>query len=118
VRHCKPQYTGDIHLIQTIPHMHSRATRYSTIIERANGSRETLIDVPFDFNNQITYGLDQVLKTGDSLTITCYFQNDTDRTLVWGTSADDEMCGGTITAWPAGALSNGDTSHGINTCLE
>jgi hypothetical protein len=118
VRHCKPNYVGDIHMIQMIPHMHSRATRYSTVIERADGSSETLIDVPFDFNNQITYALDSVLKTGDSLTTTCYFQNDTDRTIIWGTSTEDEMCGGTITAWPAGSLSNGDTTNGVNTCLE
>jgi len=118
VRHCKPSYTGDIHLIQVIPHMHSRATRFSLVIERANGGSETLIDVPFDSNNQLTYALDTVLKRGDSLTTTCYFQNDTDRTIVWGTSADDEMCGSNLTAWPAGSLSNGDPTKPANTCAE
>jgi hypothetical protein len=101
-----------------IPHMHSRATRFSLVIERTNGSREPLLDVPFDANNQLTYALDSVLKAGDSLTTTCYFQNDTDRTIIWGTSADDEMCGGNLTAWPAGSLSNGDPTKPPNTCAE
>ena len=118
VRHCKPKYDGEIHLIQIVPHMHTRATRYSLVIERTNGSREPLLDVPFDANNQITYALDSVLKTGDSLTTTCYFQNDTDRTIIWGTSSNDEMCGANITAWPAGSLSNGDPKQAANTCVE
>lgn len=32
--------------------MHSRGTKLSTIVERVGGTHETLIDVPFDFNNQ------------------------------------------------------------------
>jgi len=52
------------------------------------------------------------------LTTTCYFQNDTDRTIIWGTSADDEMCGANLTAWPAGSLSNGDPTKTANTCVE
>ena len=118
VTHCKPNYVGDIHIIQVIPHMHSRATRFSLVIERTSGGRETLLDVPYDSNNQLMYALDSVLNTGDSLTTTCYFQNDTDRTIIWGTGADDEMCGSNISAWPAGSLSNGDTTKPPNTCIE
>jgi hypothetical protein len=58
---CTPKYAGDIHLIKTQPHMHARGVRLDTIVERANGSRETLIDVPYDFTNQITYETDMVL---------------------------------------------------------
>jgi hypothetical protein len=63
----QPKYAGDIHLIKTQPHMHARGVRLDTIAERANGSRETLIDVPYDFTNQITYETDMVLKPGHSL---------------------------------------------------
>ena len=59
--------------------MHASGVRLDTIVERANGSRETLIDVPYDSTNRITYETDMVLKPGDSPVTTCHFQNDTDR---------------------------------------
>ncbi|HTU62903.1 MAG TPA: hypothetical protein VMF89_30795, partial [Polyangiales bacterium] len=43
VTRCTPKYQGDIHIIKTQPHMHARGVRLDTIVERADGSRETLI---------------------------------------------------------------------------
>lgn len=116
--HCTPRYDGDIHLIQMLPHMHARGTRLTTVVERASNARETLIDVPFDFNNQIHHATDMVLKPGDRLTTTCHFQNDTDRVISYGTATENEMCGITLTAWPAGSLNTGTNSKGGLSCSE
>lgn len=115
---CTPKYAGDIHIIQTQPHMHSRGLRLDTIVERADGSRETLIDMPFDFSNQVTYETDMVLKPGDSLVTTCHYQNDTDRVITEGPSTDQEMCMNFLTAWPAGSLNNGTADDGGIGCFE
>jgi hypothetical protein len=115
---CTPKYAGDIHIIQSLPHMHTRGTRLQTIVQRANGTTETLIDVPFDFNNQILYQTDMVLKSGDKLLTTCHYQNDTDRTIYPGVSTEDEMCLNDITAWPAGSLYSGVTPDGTKGCYE
>jgi hypothetical protein len=73
------------------PHMHARGVRLDMIVERADGSRETLIDVPYDFTNQITYETDMVLKPGDSLVTTCHYQNDTNRVIMEGSSTEEEI---------------------------
>lgn len=115
---CTPKYAGDIHIIQSLPHMHLRGTRLETIVQRANGTTETLIDVPFDFNNQVLYQTDMVLSPGDKLLTTCHYQNDTDRTILPGPSSEDEMCLNDITAWPAGSLNTGITIDGTKGCYE
>jgi hypothetical protein len=92
--------------------MHARGVRLDTIVERANGSRETLIDVPYDFTNQITYETDMVLKPGDSLVTTCHFQNDTDRLIKEGSSTEEEMSMNVLTAWPAVSLNANTVDDG------
>jgi hypothetical protein len=118
VTRCTPTYPGDIHLIKTQPHMHARGVRLDTVVERADGTRETLIDVPYDFTNQITYETDMVLKPGDTLVTTCHFQNDTDRVIKEGASTDDEMCMNVLTAWPAGSLNSNTVDDGGIGCFE
>jgi hypothetical protein len=115
---CTPKYAGDIHLIKTQPHMHARGVRLDTIVERADGTRETLLDVPYDFTNQITYETDLVLKPGDSLVTTCHFQNDTDRVIKEGPSTEEEMCMNVLTAWPAGSLNANKVDDGGLGCFE
>jgi hypothetical protein len=118
VTRCTPNYPGDIHIIKTQPHMHARGVRLDTIVERADGSRETLIDVPYDFTNQITYESDMVLKPGDVLVTTCHFMNDTDRTITEGASTEEEMCMNVLTAWPAGSLNANNVDDGGTGCFE
>ena len=101
---CRPSYNGEIHIIRAFPHMHARGVRLDTIIQRASGARETLIDVPFSFENQIAYDVDQRLQPGDRMLTTCHFDNMTNRTILGGESSDDEMCINFVTAWPAGSL--------------
>jgi hypothetical protein len=104
--HCAPrQDRGDIHIISVWPHMHKAGRRMKVIINRKNGTKETLNDQPFDFNAQIRYPKDDViLKPGDSIDTTCYYDNDGTSSIPFGEKTSDEMCFGFITAWPAGAL--------------
>ena len=87
------------------------------IVERAEGRRETLIDVPYDFTNQITYETDMVLKPGDSLVTTCHVQNDTDRLIKERSSTEEEMCMNGLTAWPSGSLYANTVDDGGIGCL-
>lgn len=75
-----------------------------------------VIDVPFDFNNQLTYDIDAVLRPGERLIATCEFHNDTDRPILAGESSQDEMCVNFITAWPADALLTGRNGAGASGC--
>jgi hypothetical protein len=80
--------------------------------------RETLIDVPYDFTNQITDETDMVLKPGNSLATTCHFQNDTDRLIKEEPSTEEEMCMNVLTAWPAGSLNANTVDDGGIVCFE
>jgi hypothetical protein len=118
VSRCKPASSGDIHVIRAFPHMHSRGVGLDTIIHHPNGSSEPLLDVPFDFNNQLAYDLNRVLHTGDTLTTTCHFDNTTDHYIFDGESTDDEMCINFVTAWPAGSLATQHDPAGAEACSD
>ena len=96
---------GDVHVMNTTPHMHKLGTHMKTTVERADHTVETLSDVPFDFNDQAFYPSDMVIHQGDVLTTTCSYENTTDQTVGWGEGSDNEMCFNFVLAWPAGSLS-------------
>ena len=114
---CTPAYRGDIHVFRSFPHMHARGIAMDTIIVRANGMRETLLDVGFDFNNQVMVDTPAVLQAGDRLITRCHFRNDTDKSIAAGFSADEEMCNHFVYHWPAGVISNGNIGNIAGLCL-
>ena len=97
--------------------MHARGVRLDDR-RTCELERETLIDVPYDFTNQITDQTDMVLKPGNSLVTTCHFQNDTDRLIKEGSSTEEEMCMNVPTAWPAGSLNANTVDDGGIGCFE
>ncbi|MFT3924440.1 MAG: hypothetical protein QM778_18020 [Myxococcales bacterium] len=99
-----PDNVGDIHIINIWPHMHKLGIRMEVNLYRANGAKEVLHDKPFNFDNQIGYPKDVVLKPGDRLETICHYENTTDRYVPFGEKTQTEMCYGFITAWPAAAL--------------
>lgn len=115
---CTPTYKGDIHILRSFPHMHARGQALDTIIERGDGTHETLIDVAFDFNNQIAYDTQATLRPGDSLVTTCHFFNDTNSRIYIGDRTSDEMCINFVTAWPASALVTGKDFSGAEVCAD
>ena len=93
-----------------------------TIIMRANGTTDTLLDQPFDFQNQITYPpatpSAATINQGDSLVTTCTYNG----AAQYGTKTTEEMCYNFVTAYAAGALAGASGYSGIsgngNTCIK
>ena len=120
---CNPLRTGmnatdPIKIIGFWPHMHQLGTNMKAVINRANGTKETVFDKPFDFNYQIHYMQSHDLNPGDTLTAICTFNNTTDRGVPFGESSDTEMCYNFVMSYPAHALDNGVVSliGATNTC--
>jgi hypothetical protein len=90
---CTMQADGTI--MALVHHMHLAGVWQKTTLVRGDGSREVLLDLPFDFESQDTVVLDPpvTVEAGDQLEVECQFENDTDRTLTFGESTlDNEMC--------------------------
>ncbi|HYV65729.1 MAG TPA: hypothetical protein VE964_05775 [Myxococcales bacterium] len=84
-------------------HQHLRGTRNRLEIERANGARECLLDIPrWDFHWQGSYAFKtpKVVGAADSISIECHWDNSATnqprgaapRDLNWGEGTEDEMC--------------------------
>lgn len=97
---CRPVNTGDVTILRSTPHMHLQGRHLKTVINRASGGAETLVDKPFDFNTQISYSTPAVIHPGDTLTTTCTYATPT----AFGQSTNNEMCYNFVLAYPAGAL--------------
>jgi hypothetical protein len=90
--------------------MHLTATRAQITVQRAAGE-ETLLDVPYTFTEQRAYPVprdgsaaDVVINSGDRLTTTCSYDNQTDQAITYGEFSEREMCVMMLWAWPAGRL--------------
>lgn len=129
---CRPTgSSAPAHIITMAPHMH-RLGRHTTLeIMRTSGKTLTLLDTPYDFDEQRTYDGskmhahgDLLLNAGDQLVATCHFDNTTDMTVRYGEASAAEMCFVNVLAWPVGSLSNHSpfaTSLGLSgeqACLE
>jgi mono/diheme cytochrome c family protein len=116
---CRPTLTEPAHIIKSWPHMHRYGTSMFSEIVRAGGTRETLIDVPFSFDNQISHDTPFVINPGDSIRTTCRYTTDTFLT-TFGSNTENEMCYNFVVAWPAGAFNTGGGIRGgsENFCLQ
>ncbi len=97
--------------------MHVKGKHMSGIITRKNGTKETIHDGPFDFNNQTWYPAAFTLNPGDYITTTCEWTGPA----TFGTKTSDEMCYLFTVAYPKGALADGGQVgtgiHGGGSCL-
>jgi hypothetical protein len=97
---CVPTNTGDVTILRSTPHMHLQGRHMTTVINRAGGGTEMLLDQPFDFQTQISYPTRAVVHKGDTLTTTCTYATPTP----FGEKTTDEMCYNFVLAYPAGGL--------------
>jgi len=97
---CVPNNTGNVTILRSTPHMHLQGRHLTTVINRASGGTETLIDEAFDFNTQVSYPTPAVIKPGDTLTTTCTYATPTP----FGEGTNQEMCYNFVLAYPAGGL--------------
>ncbi|UJR85734.1 hypothetical protein [Sandaracinus amylolyticus] len=79
------------------PHMHTLGRTLRIDVERADASRECLVDVPrWDFDWQMLYfyeGSGMLVQPDDAITIRCtYDTRDRESTTTWGEGTMDEMC--------------------------
>jgi hypothetical protein len=114
---CRPSLSGPVTIMSSSPHMHVQGRHMKTIINRANGTKETLIDKPFDFNTQISYETPTIINPGDTLTTTCTYAQPTP----FGQGTNQEMCYNFVTAYPIGKLVNSGGLGGIlrlNDCTQ
>jgi hypothetical protein len=118
---CTPK--GEVNIIGVTPHMHELGVHSSIIINRADGTKETLVDEPFDFNTQIGYETKAKLMPGDTLSATCKWNNTKGAVVGFGEGTDDEMCYLFTTAYPIGPMDTGGdllgvgAIGGINKCM-
>jgi hypothetical protein len=97
---CQPINTGPVTILSSSPHMHLQGRHMKTVINRKSGASDTLIDVPFDFNTQVSYPTPTVINPGDTLTTTCTYATPTP----FGQKTNEEMCYNFVIAYPAGQL--------------
>ena len=100
---CYPTNTGDVTILSSSPHMHLQGRHMTTVINRAGGGTDMLIDKPFDFQTQISYSTPAVVHVGDTLTTTCTYATPTP----FGEKTTDEMCYNFVLAYPVGGLAQG-----------
>lgn len=129
---CRPYLQSEpVHVMSVAPHMHRSGVHATMTIERGDGSQETLIDAPYDFQHQTAYTVpmdgstpEVVVHPGDAIKSTCRFLNQGATPIVWGERSTDEMCFMVVFAWPTGQLVNGSLLGGLVgagpdvTCLE
>jgi hypothetical protein len=125
---CRPARLGlgandPIHIFAAWPHMHKTGTHMLTVINRASGGQETLVDQPFSFDSQVTYDVAAVINPGDSLLTTCSYDNTTTGAIGFGPSTTQEMCYDFLYAYPAHALDHPPTgmvvsSAATNLCTD
>lgn len=108
---CNPELDQTVTLLSVTPHMHQLGSHARIVINRADGSEETLLDEPFEFSSQVAYGLgggDGIeLRPGDSITSTCTWNNTSGGFTSFGEGTSDEMCYMFLTAYPGGLLNTG-----------
>lgn len=109
---CVPINTGPVTILSSWPHMHLQGRHMKTVINRASGGQDVLIDQAFDFDTQITYATPAVVNPGDTLTTTCTYGGPA----IFGQGTNEEMCYNFVLAYPAGQLSTGISALRINNC--
>lgn len=109
---CTPTNKVPVTILGSSPHMHLQGRHMKTLIQRKDGTTETLIDKAFDFNTQISYPTPTVINPGDTLTTTCTYATPT----AFGEGTNNEMCFNFVTAYPAGQLVNAVPLFSKNDC--
>jgi hypothetical protein len=76
-------------------HMHTRGTHAETHIERQDGTKECMLDIPkwnFHWQGNYDFKAPKVYQPGDKLSLECHWNNTDATDLNWGEGTGDEMC--------------------------
>jgi hypothetical protein len=99
-------------LLSVSPHAHKNAHHMKFTVTKASGQTIVMHDKDFNFEEQTTYPLTPPLEivSGDQITTTCTFSNDTNQTITFGENTGNEMCFNFALYEPMGAI----TCGGVN----
>jgi len=90
-------------LASVTPHMHKAGRHAKVVLHTAAHGDSVLRDGDFDFMEQRHYLFGPFdVAAGDSVSYSCTYDNQEQRTLGFGESTDDEMCLMGIVRYPAG----------------
>lgn len=93
---------ADVHLVRAWPHMHQIGSEISASLIDSTGAAQTIVDVtPWSFAAQRTYAVPMDALAGDSIGVTCRWENATDAYVLPGLKSTDEMCTFSMLVWPA-----------------
>lgn len=87
--------TGPVSVFAVAPHMHLMGVHFTTTVQLAGGGTTPLIDTPYHFEQQGYKLFDPPLSltTGDTMQVTCSYDNTGTTTLTFGESTtQNEMC--------------------------
>ena len=87
--------TNGFDIFASMMHMHTLGSGAEVMVKRANGDEEVLVRVEdYDFDWQFTYRFSEptVFEPGDTMHLTCNFDNDRPEDVNWGEGSDEEMC--------------------------
>jgi hypothetical protein len=90
---------SDATLVAIGPHMHRLGVHQRVSIERG-GIGETLLDQPFDLDEQPYTLMTTALTDGDVVHVACTYLNDTGAMVYFGGSSNDEMCYARLLFYP------------------
>lgn len=104
---CNVKTTAPVHLMTASPHAHTYARHMKFVVTKKDKTQIVMHDGAFQFGEQKSYALepDVVIETGDVVTTTCSYTNDSAKNITFGESTTNEMCFNFASYWPAGALS-------------
>jgi hypothetical protein len=97
---------GPVHVLSQSPHMHLLGVNAKLVLTRG-GQQTVLHDAPFTFDDQRNYPFspELMLQTGDKVTTTCTYQNNTSKTVTFGENTGNEMCFNFVVYYPMGGMS-------------
>ncbi|HEX2675387.1 MAG TPA: hypothetical protein VHM19_02075 [Polyangiales bacterium] len=106
---CTPQFSEDITILRSWPHMHLMGRKMESTIVRKDGTREMISPPggwPFDFNSEVSHYTPVVVHPGDKIETICHYTNTGANWIQVGYENRYEMCFNFTLAYPAKALVN------------
>jgi hypothetical protein len=95
------------------PHMHFMG-RHARAMLTSGGNEVVVHDDAFDATQSMYYEVEPFhVKPGDELTAECTFENTTDKPLMWGDSALEEMCFISFSIFPSLPYGTGPCDWGL-----
>lgn len=89
-------------IFAVFPHMHRLGKNITTTVESGGtGAPVKVSDITWDFKDQGIYEAASSAKVGDKVTVTCTYDNTTDKDVKFGLHSGDEMCVDVLYHYPA-----------------